>query len=955
MDTRKALALLAYLVVSSHSHTRDALATLLWPDYDQTNARAAFRRTLSTLKKALGTGILNTDRELVEMAELADLGVDVLRFRSLLAESQAHEHGLREVCQDCLTLLGEAVELYQGDFMAGFTLRDSPPFDDWQFFESESLRQELGGALQKLALGLANQAEYVQAIAYARRWLAMDPLREEAHRLLMQLFEWSGQRGAALRQYRECVRVLDQELGVPPLEETTQVYQAILENDLPKPVQPMPIALESKLAVENTSSIHVRQIFSYPLVGRQREWQSLLEAYQNAHKDGSLCLIEGETGIGKTRLALEFLDHMRQTGSSIFQTRCYEGESDLAYGPFIAGFSTVLNQVQHAEKLRQLPEHWLSEASRLIPEISTVFGLQPPSTSLEGPGAQVRFFEGLRQVLITLLTDPSPGILFVDDLHWADAATMDFLTYLTRRLKGTHMLILITLREDALSTVPQLSQLYGEIVRIGNKHHIRLDRLTLDDLRELIYTSIDHYKDISKDFAERLYQESEGLPLIAVEYLGGIAQQDREAMEIPWRIPGSVRDVFRARLGGMDETAEQLLSTAAVIGRYFDFNTLREVSGRSEAETINGLETLLERALIREEREGETAVEIIYDFIHEKLRALVYDETSLARRRLLHRRIAEVLSTPTRGRRETGASASLVARHYKLAGQEAQAAEYFKLAGEHARSLHAHIDAVAHLQAALASGYPHPAELHEAIGDMRTLTGEYAAAITSYETAAALSALEDLPHLEHKLGNVHHRLGNWELAECHFQVTLDEIGEGKEHALRSRTYADWSRTAHYRGQAEQALSLAHIALQLAQEINDVPARAQACNTLGMLWRARGDHAQAIEYLDQSLADAETLDDPRARIDALNNLALAHFDAGDIERAITLTQRALELCAQQGDRHREAALLNNLADLLHASGDAEKAMTSLKRSMTLFSEIGVDAGNIKAEIWKLVEW
>lgn len=91
---------------------------------------------------------------------------------------------------------------------------------------------------------------------------------------------------------------------------------------------------------------------------------------------------------------------------------------------------------------------------------------------------------------------------------------------------------------------------------------------------------------------------------------------------------------------------------------------------------------------------------------------------------------------------------------------------------------------------------------------MHTLTGEYTSAITSYETAAALSALNDLPHLERKLGNVHHPLGNWELAECHFQVTLDEIGEGGYPSLRSRIYADWSRTAYYRNQLEQALSLA---------------------------------------------------------------------------------------------------------------------------------------------------
>ncbi len=218
MDTRKALALLAFLAISGGSHARDGLAALLWPDYDEAGARGAFRRTLSTLNKAVGGSALEVSRENVSLAPDAGLWVDALEFRSLIASCQAHPHARQDVCRDCLPLLQEAAALYQGDFMAGFSLRDSANFDDWQFFQAEALRQELAGVLQRLARGLAALADYDAAIQAARRWLALDSLREEAHRQLMQLYEWSGQHGAALRQYRECVRVLEQQLGVPPLE-----------------------------------------------------------------------------------------------------------------------------------------------------------------------------------------------------------------------------------------------------------------------------------------------------------------------------------------------------------------------------------------------------------------------------------------------------------------------------------------------------------------------------------------------------------------------------------------------------------------------------------------------------------------------------------------------------------------------------------------------------------------
>ncbi len=127
--------------------------------------------------------------------------------------------------------------------MAGFGLRDSVAFDDWQFFQSESLRRELAGALERLARGRGARGEWEPAVAHARRWLALDPLHEPAHRLLMQLYAWSDQRAAALRQYRECVRILGKELGVAPLEETTLLYQSIQENDPP----PMPVLSERRV------------------------------------------------------------------------------------------------------------------------------------------------------------------------------------------------------------------------------------------------------------------------------------------------------------------------------------------------------------------------------------------------------------------------------------------------------------------------------------------------------------------------------------------------------------------------------------------------------------------------------------------------------------------------------------------------------------------------------------
>jgi DNA-binding SARP family transcriptional activator len=225
ISRRKVVALLAYLAVTRTIHSRDALATLLWPERSQSRARAYLRRALSELNRTLGEGFLVIDREAAALHPGAGFWLDVHAFRQLLAEAKTHDHPATQVCSDCVTLLQEAVALYSDDFMAGFTLRDSPAFDEWQFFERQALRGELAGVLERLARWHSSQGAYERAITSARRWLALDPLAEAAQRRLMALYAESGQRNAALRQYAECERLLQGELGVAPEEETQALAQ----------------------------------------------------------------------------------------------------------------------------------------------------------------------------------------------------------------------------------------------------------------------------------------------------------------------------------------------------------------------------------------------------------------------------------------------------------------------------------------------------------------------------------------------------------------------------------------------------------------------------------------------------------------------------------------------------------------------------------------------------------
>ena len=221
---RKALALLIYLGVSGDPQPRDRLAALLWPESSQQNARKALRRDLSELNLALGGEWLDVDRESVGLR--AGFWLDVTEFQQHLAAETADPDRFIK-----------AAELYRDDFLTGFTLPNCPDFDEWQFFHSESLRQALASTLEKLAISLENQADYEPAIDYARRWLALDPLHEPAHRQLMRLYAQAGQQAAALRQYQLCLETLEAEFGAPPAQETTALYEQIRAG------QPIPAGL----------------------------------------------------------------------------------------------------------------------------------------------------------------------------------------------------------------------------------------------------------------------------------------------------------------------------------------------------------------------------------------------------------------------------------------------------------------------------------------------------------------------------------------------------------------------------------------------------------------------------------------------------------------------------------------------------------------------------------------
>lgn len=942
VDTRKATALLAYLAVTGRTASRDELAALLWPESGDVPAHGALRRTLSVLNTALGGSCLRIDRVSVALRDGAN--VDVQAFRAALARARSHAHGADDSCPACLAALEEAIALDHGEFMAGFSLRDSEVFDAWQLSEAEAHRRDLAGALERLARGRAASGVWDAALMVGCRWLEQDPLHEPAHRHLMLTLARLGEPAAAVRQFRDCVRVLDAELGVAPLQETIELYEGIRAGR---------IAGDLATSADRQAESMPQRPAAIPLVGRDAPLGVLLGAHHEIGPDGRLLVIEGEPGIGKSRLAAAVGDAVRSRGGIALEARAYAGEEAIPFAPITTLLRAGLEVPGAMDRLASVRADLLEAAARLVPIPGTGgsgpgrVGLLPHRPTEPDAGADLfgraRLIEGLAEVLTALTGGAVPGVLVIDDFDWADVSTLEVLAYLARRLRGRPLALLVTWRPLAASDDAR-RRLVANVTREGLGVRVAPDRLSRSDVSILARAVLGEAA--TADLVAAIFEESEGLPLYLAETLAA-------SPVAVGSIPGGVLALLRSRIASVGEVAGQVLSAAAVIGRSFDFETVREASGRSEGETIAGLEELTRRGLIQEA--DATDGDVRFDFTHGRLRDVAYDGLSLLRRRHLHRRVAEAMraAAAVAGVGEAGARWSRIAQHEHAAGRFDAAAEAHRRAGVDALSMFANHEAREQFEAALALGHPESAELHEILGTVLTLLGDYAGAIAHLEAAAAAGRQGGEAAIEHALALVYARRGDWQAADSHATAALAAAPD--DPMVRSALLADRSAIVLRAADPVAAERLAHEALEIAVRAEDRAGIARACQVLGALARARGDLVAARPFLERSLEASAAIDDPGLQIAALNTLALVLAAAGDPGRAIVLIHEALVRCERLGDRHRQAALENNLADLLRAEGRRGEAMDHLKRAVGLFAEIGGWPGVLEPEIWKLVEW
>jgi DNA-binding SARP family transcriptional activator len=964
---RKARALLAYLAATQKSYSRESLVALLWPDYDHRKGRADLSRILYSLRNILGADYFLSDRESVALSKKSDLWVDVVHFRRKLNACQKADMIDQE--EDCRQQLTAAVNLYQADFLAGFTLPNCPTFDEWQLLQTEALRRDLSWALDKLVHIHKARNDLSEAIAYAQRWVGQDPLHEPAQRHLITLYAHNGQRAEAHRQYQTCERLLAEELGIEPQPETIQLYEHILIDGFraPRIYSRYPLIKQNdhlfgQSGIDEVYGGPDTKLHSskpqYPFVGRTRELSQMNNYLDEAMTaNGRVIFVTGGAGRGKTSLLEEFARRAQEIHPDLIvaggngNTLAGAGDPFLPFrdvmgqlsGDVAARKTTGKMSVEQARRLQALLlyttqvilEHGphlldvfvsgkqlLARATNAAPDnAGWLTSLQAEVTRRQvAPGAldQTALFGQFTNV-VHQLAKKHPLLITLDDLQWIDEASIELLFHIGRRLSGSRILIVGAYRPNELlqgrSGEPHpLAQILNEFKRTYGDVFIDLPKADQVEGRAFVDALLDTEPNrLDSSFRYALFQKTGGHPLFTVELLRDMKSRGN-----------LVKDEKGEWCKGHElEWKSFPARIEAVISRRID-------------RLDESLRSILEVASI----EGELfTAEVVARVLGMEDRPLLHDlSRQLDNRHQLVREQGEI---------KTGKG---YLSSYKFSHALFQQYLYRQLSQGERRSLHGAVagalsdlysDDQDQVVMQLAYHYTNAADWQKAVvfqskaGDLSyqkaTLpdaTHHYQSALTHWPESDIVGKARTL----RKLGECQWIMGQQQKALDTLQASYDlstRIGEnqgaGASQRLLGRVY--WES-----GQADKAEHCYRQALSILEQEPQSDELAWALAGMCNYHMHQGNYDESIKFGERALALARQLGVDTVIIQCLCDLGSAHSSKGDWE-GVAMEQESLERALALNRPHDAGRAYLYIGEALIYRGRYKQARDMLEEAQT----------------------
>lgn len=830
--------LLSYLLLNfGKPLPRKQLAFTFWADTTEEQARTNLRNLFHHFRKAFPEidSFLEIEGQTIQWKANADIQLDVARFKSAVVQAKKAKDDSARIVH-----LREAVSSYRGELLPGY-------YEDWILSDREEFHQSYLTALSQLAKLLEDSRQYDEAIEITNRLIRSEPLNESAYQHAMRLYALNDDRAGALQAYHACVTILRRELDMDPSVEIKTLYEQLVRStETPS----------AKVEKEKATA-------EIKLVGRKQEWAQLKEAWNFIQKNRArMILLRGESGIGKTRLAEEFITWVQRQGFFTAFARAYPAEGELAYGAVTLWLRSL--------SLSHLQEIWQTEVSRVLPELQ--------SEKLSTPGAltevwqQQRFHEGLARAAL----GSQPLLLILDDIQWADRKTLEWLRFLFRFDTQARFMLLATARNEDFISDSVAYELIDSLRQTEQYSEIPLQRFIEDETASLAQQILQNK--ITRDSATTLQEQTEGLPLFIVELTrSGLRIEDASRASLPDRLLVA----FKERLSTLTVLSRNAAEAAAVIGRNFSAALLARIADLNEAGLLAVLDELWQRHILREGERGR------YDFSHDKLREFIYNSLSPARRQALHRSVADALKELEPddfwGR----------ANHLEKSGAMREASEaYFHAAKREADQ----------------ASYP-------------AAQKGFSNALAVLEETAVEKRAEILA----ELARVSDITGNTE-TELHSITEALQLTAHRNDLLRLNVLTIAGDIAYKKAQIEESRRWFEMALELARKGDDSARLISLLAKMGDMEIRAGRGNPAKSHYEEALALARREKNHELEAETLMGLGYILPAVGDpLSEARKLIEESIKLRRLIGDRLGEARGLDALIGALHAMGQYEEGL------------------------------
>ncbi len=755
----KVRALLAYLTTEIHCpHRREILANLLWPDKPDVTARASLRRALADLRQVISdhqaiTPFLLISRQDIRFNVESSAWVDVHALEQI--------HSLQAPSPQNISQYDPILDIYRGEFLAGFSLSGSTIFDEWALMMREQSARKVIAILARVSSYYESRREYQSALPFAWRNVELEPWQEAACRQLMRLLAFAGQRDEALQQYQKLAHALSIELDIEPEPKTRQLFEAILDGTQEIPSEappriadrPTTIAIPDYFQEEEPTQIRQPETF----VARQHELDKLHKLLKSVvNGNGTVAMIAGEAGSGKSMLIREFVRqaqvHYPNLVSATGFSNAFTGLGD-PYLPFreilyqlsgdvkkhwkAGAFSrqytlnlwktiptTCQALLNHGPDLvgtiitgQTLLEHAASYSKTLLSWYPTLEALVNLKQMHPGSGVhQANLFSQLTAVLQDISAE-FPLLLVMEDLQWVDTGTISMLFHLCKHLSGTKIMVLGAYRSDEVNLIQEDSRhslipVLHEIKRDFGDVFIDLDLASGKNFVQELIASEPNI--LGNEFQDQLFNLTGGHALFTVEILRalqemGVLIKDRHGFwvmksdfhleELPPRIEGIIAE----RIGRLPKNLQQILTIASIEGEVFTAEIIAALEEQAVTKIISLLSDQLDKQhrLVQAQQFSRQANQTIssYRFRHFLFQKYLYDQLDKIEIPRFHERVGSTMEKIA----EENKDPYLVhlARHYHKAGLTEKAITYHALAGQRAVQMSAYPEAITQFESAI--------------------------------------------------------------------------------------------------------------------------------------------------------------------------------------------------------------------------------------------------------------